>query len=154
MAINSNLLRVLGKGWWTWNQLKAVNTLSIRVSQPAHDQSIAMQNWKMGNNTNSRCITHTLPSWWDAPRRTVNLHVSGSHGNMRKGSVLTEYFCTSKRCRTGMAVRILTEILYQISDALWIHATSWGGRQRAAHTVFSLWKILAHKRLECFVAKG
>ena len=95
-----------------------MNKLSIRVSQAAHDQSIAMQNWKMGNNTNSRWITHTLPSWWDAPRRTVDVHVSGSHGRMRRGSVLTEYFCTSKRCKTGMAVRILTEILYQISDVL------------------------------------
>lgn len=117
MAINRHLLRVLGKGWKTCDQLKAVNKLSIRVSQPAHNQSIAMQNRKMGNNTNGRQITHALLSWWDAPIRTVDLHVSGSHRHTR-GSVLTEYFCTSKRCKTRMAVRIIIEILYQISDAL------------------------------------
>lgn len=98
--------------------MKAVNKLCIRVSQPAHNQSIAMQNWKMGNNANSSQITHALPSWWDAPRRTIDLHVSGSHGCTRRGSMLMEYFCTSKRCKTGMAVEILIEILYQIPDVL------------------------------------
>lgn len=70
----------------------------------------------MGNNTNSRQITHALPSWWDAPRRTIDLHVSGSHGRTRRGSMLMEYLCTSKRCKNGMAIGILIEIVYQISD--------------------------------------
>lgn len=56
--------------------------LYIRVRQPAHNESIAVQNWRMGRNCNSRQVTHTLPSWWDTPRRTIDLHVwkSGAPG--------------------------------------------------------------------------
>lgn len=42
-----------------------------------------MQNWKMGNNTNSREIRYMLASWWDAPRKIIDLHVFGSQGCTR-----------------------------------------------------------------------
>lgn len=92
--------------------------LYIRVSQPAHNQSIAMQNWRMGKNSNSRQVGNTyialLVGYSYKDRRLACLEIRG----MRRGRVLTEYSCTSKRCPAGMAVRILIQTLYQISDVL------------------------------------
>lgn len=121
------------------------------LSQPAHNESIAMQNWKMENNTKSRQVTRTSPSWWYASR-SADLHMPDAM-DAGEEKVLTEYLCTSKGSKNRIAVRILAKVLYQISDALWICAMPWGGRQNAVHTAFSLWKILAGERLKLFVAR-